>query len=193
MSSKPEVELPNPRAFVYISAEDIYRPFISTKYIETKRRAELDIGNIVSSNPTFRGVYVRPGESILPLGPFSFALEPEDSRHRRPHIPPALPPAHFAAGCDLGSHSLTSSEGTDWPSYALTRAARPSSYDWFTAFLARASLAACLGRQCAEHPAHPCRPRRAGDRHCRRQLPRGRKRCSWRPRNAEPRRVGGRG
>ena len=37
VESTPEVELPGPRAFVYVSAEDIFRPFVSARYIETKR------------------------------------------------------------------------------------------------------------------------------------------------------------
>ena len=49
MASKPEVELPHPRAFVYVSAEDIFRPFIPARYIETKRQAELDIRDMMSS------------------------------------------------------------------------------------------------------------------------------------------------
>lgn len=59
-ASTPEVELLHPRAFVYVSAEDIFRPFISARYIETKRQAELDIGNMMASNPAYRPVYVRP-------------------------------------------------------------------------------------------------------------------------------------
>ena len=63
VASEPEVALPKPRAFVYVSAEDIFRPFIPAKYIETKRRAELDIGKITASHPGIRPVYIRPSTS----------------------------------------------------------------------------------------------------------------------------------
>ncbi|KAF5358380.1 hypothetical protein D9756_001520 [Leucocoprinus leucothites] len=49
-----------PRPFVYISAEDIFRPVIPARYIETKREAERGIEEIMKSAPDFRGVYIRP-------------------------------------------------------------------------------------------------------------------------------------
>jgi len=60
MTSKPTTPLAHPRPFVYVSAEDIFRPFISARYIETKREAELGIERMMSSNSAYRGVYVRP-------------------------------------------------------------------------------------------------------------------------------------
>lgn len=45
---------------MYVSAEDIFRPFISARYIESKREAELGIERMMVSNPGFRGVFVRP-------------------------------------------------------------------------------------------------------------------------------------
>ncbi|UZJ56549.1 hypothetical protein CBS101457_005869 [Exobasidium rhododendri] len=48
--------------FVYISAEDIFRPIISSRYIETKRQAEAGITSIAQSSPdSIRPVFLRPG------------------------------------------------------------------------------------------------------------------------------------
>ncbi|KAK7693517.1 hypothetical protein QCA50_003085 [Cerrena zonata] len=54
--------LPNPRAFVYVSAEDIFRPFISARYINTKRETELSIRSMVRERPeaSVREVFIRP-------------------------------------------------------------------------------------------------------------------------------------
>lgn len=49
-----------PRPFVYISAEDVSRPIIPARYIETKREAEQRIEAIMVKNPNHRGVYMRP-------------------------------------------------------------------------------------------------------------------------------------
>lgn len=49
-----------PRPFVYISAEDIFRPVISERYITTKREAERRIEIMMQANPLYRGVYIRP-------------------------------------------------------------------------------------------------------------------------------------
>ncbi|KAF4576786.1 hypothetical protein EYR36_004766 [Pleurotus pulmonarius] len=48
-----------PRPFVYISAEDIFRPIIPAKYIETKREAERGL-ELLLPRESYRGVYVRP-------------------------------------------------------------------------------------------------------------------------------------
>lgn len=60
--------LPNPRAFVYVSAEDIFRPFISARYITTKRETELSIRSMVRNRPEagVREVFVRPSKSVFP-------------------------------------------------------------------------------------------------------------------------------
>lgn len=61
MSTSPDPgALSAPRPFVYISAEDIFRPFISARYIETKREAEKAIGEMMRVRPDYRGVYIRP-------------------------------------------------------------------------------------------------------------------------------------
>ncbi|KAF9454540.1 NAD(P)-binding protein [Macrolepiota fuliginosa MF-IS2] len=49
-----------PRPFVYISAEDIFRPVIPARYIETKREAERGIEELMANNTDYRGIYIRP-------------------------------------------------------------------------------------------------------------------------------------
>ncbi|KAI0093692.1 NAD-P-binding protein [Irpex rosettiformis] len=60
VSSTPSTPLVHPRPFVYVSAEDIFRPFISPRYIETKREAECGIEHLTAGNAGYRAVYVRP-------------------------------------------------------------------------------------------------------------------------------------
>ncbi|TFK42533.1 hypothetical protein BDQ12DRAFT_676377 [Crucibulum laeve] len=61
VSSTPAPETNNvPRPFVYISAEDIFRPVIPARYIETKREAEQGIQEIMRDKPDYRGVFIRP-------------------------------------------------------------------------------------------------------------------------------------
>lgn len=50
--------------FVYISAEDIFRPIISSRYIETKRQAEEGISEIAQDENTIKPVFLRPGRYI---------------------------------------------------------------------------------------------------------------------------------
>ena len=52
----------HPRPFVYISAEDIFRPIIPAAYIETKREAEKQIERLMGERTDYRGVYMRPSE-----------------------------------------------------------------------------------------------------------------------------------
>lgn len=49
-----------PRPFVYISAEDIFRPVIPARYIETKWEAERGIEAMMADAANYRGVYIRP-------------------------------------------------------------------------------------------------------------------------------------
>ncbi|KAJ7285776.1 mitochondrial protein [Mycena rebaudengoi] len=53
---------PVTRPFVFISAEDVFRPWIPARYIETKRAAERRIAELIAAEQPalFRGVYVRP-------------------------------------------------------------------------------------------------------------------------------------
>jgi len=48
------------RTFVYLSAEDIFRPIVPTRYIETKRQAERGISEILWDHPDVRAAYIRP-------------------------------------------------------------------------------------------------------------------------------------
>ena len=67
LSTQAESPFPNPRAFVYVSAEDIFRPFISARYINTKRETELSIRRMVRDRPDVdvREVFIRPSKSVL--------------------------------------------------------------------------------------------------------------------------------
>jgi len=56
----PQEENLLPRAFVYLSAEDIFRPFIPAGYIQSKREAELSLSSMFSARPDYRTVYIRP-------------------------------------------------------------------------------------------------------------------------------------
>ncbi|KXN86881.1 hypothetical protein AN958_09476 [Leucoagaricus sp. SymC.cos] len=49
-----------PRPFVYISAEDVFRPVIPARYIKTKREAERSIEEMMANAPNYRGIYIRP-------------------------------------------------------------------------------------------------------------------------------------
>ncbi|GAW10116.1 mitochondrial protein [Lentinula edodes] len=62
LSSGQGKQSPKPRPFVYISAEDVFRPIIPARYIETKREAEMGIEAMLSTSPPgqYRGVYIRP-------------------------------------------------------------------------------------------------------------------------------------
>lgn len=71
-----------PRPFVYVSAEDIFRPAIPARYIETKREAERGIEQLMSLNSQFRGVYIRPSV-FTPLITWYFML----TRESRPRLP----------------------------------------------------------------------------------------------------------
>ncbi|KAF9464752.1 mitochondrial protein [Collybia nuda] len=83
-----------PRPFVYISAEDIFRPIISAKYIKTKREAEQGIENMMANNSDYRGVYIRPSlvyhAHQRPLTtPAAVLLDLSAKLHSK--IPPGLP------------------------------------------------------------------------------------------------------
>ena len=50
------------RLFAFISAEDIFRPIIPARYIETKREAEQGIAEIIRFREDVRAAYIRPSE-----------------------------------------------------------------------------------------------------------------------------------
>jgi hypothetical protein len=54
-----------PRPFIYISAEDIFRPIVPSAYIDTKRQAEEQIDRMIKGTTNYRGVYMRPSEWCL--------------------------------------------------------------------------------------------------------------------------------
>lgn len=71
-SSPPSTSTAATRSpFVYISAEDIFRPFVPERYISTKRAAERAItdGSLASmatgATRAIRPVFIRPSESAV--------------------------------------------------------------------------------------------------------------------------------
>ncbi|KAH7921743.1 NAD(P)-binding protein [Leucogyrophana mollusca] len=93
-SSSPVGETAEVRPFVYISAEDIYRPLISARYIETKREAERRIEQLISDKPHYRGVYIRPSlvyhAHHRPLtSPLAALIDLSATLHE--NLPPNLP------------------------------------------------------------------------------------------------------
>ncbi|EAU88493.2 mitochondrial protein [Coprinopsis cinerea okayama7 len=88
-SSKTASNVPNqPRPFVYVSAEDIFRPIVPARYIETKREAEQRIEEMMRENPDYRGVYIRPSlvyhAHLRPLTtPIATVLDVSAAVHRK--------------------------------------------------------------------------------------------------------------
>lgn len=64
LETKPEVDGDATRAFVYLSAEDIFRPWIPARYIETKREAEVALEGMFAPRSDVRGVYIRPSKYL---------------------------------------------------------------------------------------------------------------------------------
>ena len=62
ISTRPSTSLTKPRAFVHVSAEDVFRPWIPASYIEMKREAELGINKLISGHPDLRAVHIRPSQ-----------------------------------------------------------------------------------------------------------------------------------
>ena len=62
VNSADNTALAQPRPFIYISAEDIFRPIVPTAYIDTKREAEEQIDRMIEGKTDYRGVYMRPSE-----------------------------------------------------------------------------------------------------------------------------------
>jgi hypothetical protein len=62
VNSVDNTGLGQPRPFIYISAEDIFRPLVPAAYIDTKREAEEQIDRMIEGKTNFRGVYMRPSE-----------------------------------------------------------------------------------------------------------------------------------
>lgn len=50
------------RPFVFLSAADVFRPWVPARYLETKREAERGLDTLLAADPArFRGIYLRPG------------------------------------------------------------------------------------------------------------------------------------
>ncbi|KAG5220868.1 MIOREX complex component [Salix suchowensis] len=90
VANAPRVE-GSPRPFIYISAEDIFRPIIPAKYIETKREAEQGL-ELLLARESYRGVYVRPSASN-PALLTSYCLP-----IHRLSISCSLPPTYISCG-----------------------------------------------------------------------------------------------
>ncbi|EKM82635.1 hypothetical protein AGABI1DRAFT_35050 [Agaricus bisporus var. burnettii JB137-S8] len=83
-----------PRPFVYISAEDIFRPVIPARYIETKWEAERGIETMMANTTDYRGVYIRPSlvyhaHQRPVTTPLAFLLDLSATLHAR--VPPTVP------------------------------------------------------------------------------------------------------
>ncbi|GAA5833881.1 hypothetical protein JCM11251_005996 [Rhodosporidiobolus azoricus] len=112
-SSCPATSNPPPRnPFVYLSAEDIFRPFVPARYIQTKREAEEQISRLAIEAAVegkgVRPVFVRPSLMYHPhLNPPSTLpatlFEATSTLHSL--IPPSL---HFFSPSTLSSASSTS-------------------------------------------------------------------------------------
>ncbi|KDQ60943.1 hypothetical protein JAAARDRAFT_55673 [Jaapia argillacea MUCL 33604] len=94
LSATPQTESSDPKAFVYVSAEDTLRPWIPARYIETKREAEKEIESMVTIKPNFRAVYIRPSlvyhAHLRPLvSPLAALLDLSATVHRK--MPSNLP------------------------------------------------------------------------------------------------------
>jgi hypothetical protein len=63
-STEAVSESGHPRPFIYLSAEDIFRPVVPSAYIDTKREAEGQIDRMINTKTNYRGVYMRPSGSL---------------------------------------------------------------------------------------------------------------------------------
>ena len=76
--ASPLISSSKSNPFVYISAEDVFRPFVPSRYISTKREAEREMDRLCSAHevqelhydarPTLRPYYVRPSELLIQKG-----------------------------------------------------------------------------------------------------------------------------
>lgn len=101
---EPGLQLLGPRPFVYLSAEDIFRPIIPARYIETKREAEAGIESMIASRThEYRGVYIRPSAFSFHFD-YSFAYWIglltilHSTLMHRSHLSSSLPSFHLTRG-----------------------------------------------------------------------------------------------
>lgn len=82
------------KTFVYVSAEDVFRPFVPKRYIDTKRQAEEEISRIceeISPAAAIRDVFIRPGlmyhPHLRPLStPLAVLLDISSRFHHKPPL-----------------------------------------------------------------------------------------------------------
>ncbi|KAG9019659.1 hypothetical protein FRB90_012005 [Tulasnella sp. 427] len=82
------------KTFVYVSAEDVFRPFVPKRYIDTKRQAEEEISHLcreVSLTQSIRDVFIRPGlmyhPHLRPLStPLAVLLDISSRLHHKPPL-----------------------------------------------------------------------------------------------------------
>jgi len=100
------------RAFVHVSAEDVFRPWIPAQYIEMKREAEHEINKLVSDHPDLRAVHIRPSLIYHPhyrplTSPLAAALDISSALHSK--IPEGIPtPSGFLRAVASMSRSPSS-------------------------------------------------------------------------------------
>lgn len=116
------------RPFVYVSAEDIFRPVIPARYIETKREAEQGIEEMIEQTGSrYRGVYIRPSAwlSLLVFSRSSRALckNTTDLSPSRFNIPCSPSPSDNT-GCSVArSLGFDSFKGASRHPYTVQRPA----------------------------------------------------------------------
>ncbi|CAE6424984.1 unnamed protein product [Rhizoctonia solani] len=102
-----------PRPFVYISAEDIFRPLVPARYIESKRAAEAAI----AQEPRVRGVYLRPGLMYHPhtrplTTPIATLLDLSATLHQEIPLPGPANLLRALASTDLARRSQPPADST---------------------------------------------------------------------------------
>ncbi|KAG8703640.1 hypothetical protein FRC09_004057 [Ceratobasidium sp. 395] len=113
------------RPFVYISAEDIFRPLVPARYIESKRAAEAAI----TREGRVRGIYLRPSLMYHPhtrplTTPLATLLDLSATMHQKLPIPG---PANFLrafSSTELAQrlHPASATSALDTPLEAMARA-----------------------------------------------------------------------
>lgn len=79
------------RPFIYLSAEDVFRPFIPQRYIVTKRQAERRIAEIMRDRTDLRAAFVRPSMCVsfqFSFNSYEFSLGFVYQSHTRPLTTP---------------------------------------------------------------------------------------------------------
>ncbi|GAB1517751.1 hypothetical protein RhiTH_000801 [Rhizoctonia solani] len=111
-----------PRPFVYISAEDIFRPLVPARYIESKRAAEAGI----AQEPRVRGLMYHPHTRPLTT-PIATLLDLSATLHQNIPFPGPANILRALASADLARRPQTSDSGSsvallDSPLEAMARA-----------------------------------------------------------------------